>query len=831
MSNCKASRDQVAHSPREARSDGRTPDVSDICDSDSQSATGPERRGRVLIIVENLSVPFDRRVWSEAISLLRNGYDVSVICPKDKKAQRSFEIIEGIHIYRHWVPQEVSGIAGYLIEYGAALFLEFILSVRVLLTRGFDVIHGCNPPDTIFVIGGFYKLAFGKRFIFDHHDLNPELYEAKFRRRGFLWRLQILLERWTFRSADVSIATNESFRSVAIARGGMSPDRAFVVRTGPNLTRVRLLPPDEEWKMGRKFMVAYVGMIGNQDGLELLIDAVLHIRAQRKRDDVQFVIVGDGPELESIMKLASSAELDDVMTFVGRVEDDRKLFTILSTADVCLNPDRPNSVNDKSTTIKIMEYMALGKPIVQFDLTEGRNSAGDASLYARNDDTADFGDKVLELLDDPEKSRRMGELGQRRVREVLAWEHEEKKLLAAYETAFAGLDCVRESHDVAKSAKRTCPDISSGSNQDRARNVTGIRVCMLAYTFYEADNRVRRYAEALVKRGDQVDAISLARENLPAFEVIQGVRVFRIQKRVIDEKGPLSYLLKLLLFFVRSAWILTVMHLRDPYDVIHVHSVPDFEVFATLIPRLMGARVILDIHDLVPEFYASKFRVSKRSLVFRQLIVLEKLSIAFSSHVIISNDLWYEKLIRRSVSPEKCVSITNYPDLSIFWRRPRPVSPNGDFVMCYPGTLNWHQGLDVAIDAMSLLRERAPDLKFHIVGDGPDREKLIGMVSQLHLEDRVTLQGFVPMEQVAEIMSRIDLGVVPKRKDSFGNEAFSTKILEFMAMNVPVVASRTRIDEYYFSDRMVQFFESDNAEDLAVKILDLMENPDRRIAL
>jgi glycosyltransferase involved in cell wall biosynthesis len=354
---------------------------------------------------------------------------------------------------------------------------------------------------------------------------------------------------------------------------------------------------------------------------------------------------------------------------------------------------------------------------------------------------------------------------------------------------------------------------------------------MLAYTFYETDNRVRRYAEALVKRGDQVEAIALAREGQPSFEVIQGVRVFRIQKRVIDETGPVSYLLKLMNFFFRSMWFLTVRHLREPFDIIHVHSVPDFEVFAALIPRLMGARVILDIHDIVPEFYASKFKVGERSLIFRLLVLLERLSIAFSNQVIISNDLWYEKLIRRSVHADKCIAITNYPDLSIFWRRPRPDPINGDFVMCYPGTLNWHQGLDLAIDAMSLLRDRAPNLRLLIVGDGPDREKLRGMIRQLHLEDRVFLKGLVPMEQIAEIMAAIDLGVVPKRKDSFGNEAFSTKIMEFMAMNVPVIASRTRIDEYYFSEEMVQFFESDSAEDLAAKIFDLMRNPVRRMAL
>lgn len=354
-----------------------------------------------------------------------------------------------------------------------------------------------------------------------------------------------------------------------------------------------------------------------------------------------------------------------------------------------------------------------------------------------------------------------------------------------------------------------------------------MKACMLAYTFYETDNRVRRYAEALAGRGDRVDAVAVAREGKASTETIKGVRVVRVQKRIIDETGPVSYLFKLMLFFFRSAWRVTVEHLRDPYDVIHVHSVPDFEVFATLIPRLMGARVILDIHDLVPEFYASKFKVGERSLVFRLLLLLERLSIAYSSHVIISNDLWYQKLTRRSVRPEKCTAIINYPDLSIFRRHPRATPPNGEFVMCYPGTLNWHQGLDLAVEAVALLRDSAPNLKFLIVGDGPDREKLRSLIQERNLEGRVSLRGFIPLEQVAEIMSGIDLGVVPKRRDSFGNEAFSTKIMEFMAMNVPVVASRTRIDEYYFNDNLVQFFESGNTEDLAAKIHGLMDDPAR----
>jgi glycosyltransferase involved in cell wall biosynthesis len=354
---------------------------------------------------------------------------------------------------------------------------------------------------------------------------------------------------------------------------------------------------------------------------------------------------------------------------------------------------------------------------------------------------------------------------------------------------------------------------------------------MVAYTFYESDNRVRRYAETLVKRGDDVDAIVLRRPGQVTFEIISGVRVYRIQQRVRNERGPLSHLIKLLLFFVCSTWVLTRLHFKRRYDIIHVHSVPDFQVFAAAIPRLMGARVILDIHDIVPEFYASKFKVGRSSVVFRLLLLIEKLSVAYSDHVIISNHLWYAKLVQRSTAPDKCTTIINYPDRSIFFRRPRTVGTNGNFVMCYPGTLSWHQGVDLAIAAVALLRDVVPNLRFLIVGDGPDLPKLKAMVEQQRLQDRVIIRRSVPIDEVAEIMASIDLGVVPKRSDSFGNEAFSTKIMEFMAMGVPVIASSTRIDRYYFDDRVVQFFEAESVKDLAAKILDLVQNPAKCSAL
>ena len=393
----------------------------------------PQRR--ILIIVENLPVPFDRRVWAEAQSLRRAGYAVSVICPRGPFAETPFELIDGIEIHRHPLPVQAKGKLAYLAEYGSALFWEFTYSFKVFSRGGFDVIHACNPPDLIFLIGAFYKYLFGKKFVFDHHDLNPELFEAKFGHRGLIWKTLLFLERLTFRVADISIATNLSYAGIALQRGRMRPDRVFVVRSGPNLARVRELAPDNTWRNGRSHLVAYVGVIGEQEGIDLLLEAVRHITSARQRTDIQFVVMGAGPNLETLKQACAQMDLSKFVTFTGRV-DDTTLFKVLSTADVCVNPDRPNAMNDMSTMNKIMEYMALGKPIVQFDLSEGRVSAQLASLYARNTDTVDFGNKILELIDDPNRRREMGMYGRQRVRDELSWEHEEPKLIAAYEALF-----------------------------------------------------------------------------------------------------------------------------------------------------------------------------------------------------------------------------------------------------------------------------------------------------------------------------------------------------------------------------------------------------------
>src|SRR5262245_51272564 len=285
------------------------------------------RRRRVLIIVENLPVPFDRRVWAEAQSLHRAGYDVSVICPRGPLAEAPFELIDGIEIHRHPLPIEAKGKLAYLAEYSSALFWEFTYSLKVFWRTGFDVIHACNPPDLIFLIGAFYKYLFGKKFVFDHHDLNPELFEAKFGHRGLLWKALVLLERVTFKLADISIATNLSYARVAVQRGKMRPDRVFVVRSGPNLARVRELPPENTWRNGRSHLVAYVGVIGEQEGIDLLLESVRHITSTCQRRDIQFVIVGGGPSLERMKQVCAQMQLSEFVTFTGRV-DDATLFEV-----------------------------------------------------------------------------------------------------------------------------------------------------------------------------------------------------------------------------------------------------------------------------------------------------------------------------------------------------------------------------------------------------------------------------------------------------------------------------------------------------------------------
>jgi glycosyltransferase involved in cell wall biosynthesis len=392
------------------------------------------KKRKVLIIVENLPVPFDDRVWKEATTLQQNGYEVNVLCPRGHGHNSGYELLDGVRIYRHPAPPEADSPLGYVWEFGLALLWEFLYTIWIYIRRDFHVIQGCNPPDDICFVALPFKL-FGVRYIFDHHDANPELYLSKFDRKDFLYKTQVWLERFTYRCSDIVIATNQSYRDLAIARGKRNPADVYVVRNGPDLAKFRAVPPNPALKYGKSCLVGYVGNMSIQEGLEILLDAALHIK-KLGRLDIHVTCIGGGPGLAPLRRMAREMGLEGMVNFTGRIPV-ADLLEILSTADICVNPDKPCEMNDISTMIKIMEYMALGKPIVQFDLKEGRFSAGEASLYCSHDAlAAGFATQILWLADHPEERKRMGEAGRRRVVEALAWEHSAPHFLAAYERAF-----------------------------------------------------------------------------------------------------------------------------------------------------------------------------------------------------------------------------------------------------------------------------------------------------------------------------------------------------------------------------------------------------------
>jgi len=388
-------------------------------------------KNRVLILVENLSVPFDRRVWLEARAMREAGFVVSIICPRFKN-ENPFEIIEGVNIHRYSSPPSTKSVLSFVLEFSYCLIMSFVLSLWVFFRYGFDYIHACNPPDTFFVIGLFYKV-FGVKFVFDQHDLCPEVYLAKFGedRKDLLYRALLLLEYLTYKTADRVIATNKSYEAIAVSRGRVSPDRAFIVRTGPDLSRLKKTEPDNGLKLDKRFLVLYLGVMAPQDGVDYFLLAIDIIINKFKRNDILFSLIGSGDSIEDLKKLKYILGLDGSVIFTGRVSDE-KLVKYLSTSDVCIAPDPKNALNDKSTMNKILEYMAMAKPIVCFDLKEARYSAGPSALYAEPNNVYDFAARIIELLDNEGLRKNMGAAGYERLKGELSWAHNKKRLIDVY---------------------------------------------------------------------------------------------------------------------------------------------------------------------------------------------------------------------------------------------------------------------------------------------------------------------------------------------------------------------------------------------------------------
>lgn len=387
------------------------------------------------MLLENNPFPQDARVRREAKTLTGAGYQVTVICPSSPGQPRT-EVFDGVRVYRYPAPRDGDGLVGYLFEYGYSLLAAFLISVYVAFRRGFDIVHAHNPPDTFSLLGGLFKL-FRKRFVFDHHDLSPEMYLARFGKpdgdTGIVHRLLLAFEKLTFRIADHVVATNESYRAIAIQRGGVAPENVTVVRNGPDLDRVRTVAPDEELEARASTIIGYVGTMGFQDGVDYLLRALHYLKTELSRNDFYAVLVGTGNAAPTLHELCEALDLGDQVWFTGRVSDEA-LLRYLSTADICVDPDPSNTFNDRSTMIKMSEYMALGKPVVAFDLPEHRVTAADAAIYATANSEVDFASKLEQLMDAPALRKQMGEIGRDRIAEHLAWVHQEPHLLAAYES-------------------------------------------------------------------------------------------------------------------------------------------------------------------------------------------------------------------------------------------------------------------------------------------------------------------------------------------------------------------------------------------------------------
>ncbi|MFI5806115.1 glycosyltransferase family 4 protein [Streptomyces sp. NPDC051561] len=404
------------------------------------TAGGERQVRRALILVENLSVPFDRRVWQECTTLRDAGWEVHVICPRGEKRDTEPEaVIDGVRIHRYPLRAATGGPAGYLREYGAALWHTARLARKV---GPVHVVHACNPPDLLFLPALRMK-RLGSRFVFDQHDLVPELYLSRFGRgKDLLYRAVCGLERLTYRAADVVLATNESYRDVAVSRGGKRPEEVFVVRSAPQTDRFQPVPPEPELKRGKPHLLCYLGVMGPQDGVDYALRALAKLRDELGRTDWHAVFVGSGDAFDAMVELSEQLGLGDRVEFTGRIPD-ADLVRRLSTADVCLSPDPRNPLNDVSTMNKVLEYMAMGRAIVSFDLKEARVSAGDAAVYAPANDEAEFAKLIALLLDDPDRRERMGKIGQERIGGELSWRNSQASLLAAYAAACRGRVPVR----------------------------------------------------------------------------------------------------------------------------------------------------------------------------------------------------------------------------------------------------------------------------------------------------------------------------------------------------------------------------------------------------
>lgn len=777
----------------------------------------PERRRRVLILVQNDSVPPDTRVWPEALALAAGGYEVHVICPRMNGCTLRRETIGGIRIYRYTSGPEARGTAGYILEYGIAIASQLTLALAIRARRRIDVVHICNPPDLLFLVS-LPLTMLGARLIYDHHDACPELMMAKGHRAGS-WQVRLtrVFERLTYRACDVSLETNESFRDIAIRRGGMRPEDVFVVRNAPPSTRFAAARADDRHRYGRPHMVAYVGMMAIQDGLDYLIDAVHIIIAEWQRRDIQFVLVGSGPELARLRDRVRRMNLADYVTFTGYIADATELGSVLVTADACVSPDPVNALNNISTMHKILEYMALGKPIVQFDLREGRISAGKASLYAAANDVTDFAKAIIRLIDDPQLRDQLGRTGRQRIAADLNWDAQVPRFLAGYERALRTQRTTR-----AAIRGRVDPDGRAIRRPPRRR------ACILCQNDHY-DPSEQREAEALAQAGFDVEVICMRDVDAPRRAVVNGVKITRlpVSRRGASMSGKaLGYGC----FFLLAAGALAIRHLRRPYAVVQVNSMPDFLVFAALVPKLLGSKVVAYMQEPTPELATTVFGPT---LLTGVLARIEQRAIRFADHTVTVTDQLRTRYVERGAAADRITVVLNGADpgtMLLDSSRPPARNKSGFQVVCH-GTIEDRYGQDIIIDAARLLRAEMPDLRVVLTGCGSGIEQLIRTIADYGLHDMVRFEGWVSLARLNEILYSADIGVVAQKASPYSHLVHTNKMVDYWIFGLPVIASRLKAVSELYDDHFIEYFEPGNAAALAAAIRRLRADPSRRAEL